>query len=152
MQKLQFTIAIKAPASKVYRTMLGLDSIKTCEKWLKVFNPTSTFKGTWEKGTKLYFIGTDENGNPGGMVSMVEEHVPDKFVSLRHVAVMEDNQEMTEGPEIEKWAGGHENYAFEESRDVTTVTVETDTPYGHIDYFKTSWPAALQKIKEMAEE
>ena len=152
MQKLQFTIVIKAPANKVYRTMLGLDDIKTYETWTYAFNPTSTYKGTWEKDTKMYFIGTGENGKQGGMVSIVEEHIANRFISLRHVAALEGEKEITEGADLEKWAGGHENYAFEEINDATTVTVETDSPEGFEDYFNNTWPKALEKLKHILEK
>ncbi|WP_202912279.1 hypothetical protein [Sphingobacterium olei] len=46
--------------------MLGLDDIKTYEHRTAEFNPTSTYKGSWNKGAKIYFTGVDENGEEGG--------------------------------------------------------------------------------------
>ena len=62
MKKLQFKKEINATAQKVYETMLGLIDKSTYEQWVSVFNPTSTYEGKWDKGSKIYFIGTDENG------------------------------------------------------------------------------------------
>ncbi len=56
MKKLQFKKEIKAPAQKVYETMLGLNDKSTYEQWTSAFNPTSTFEGTWEKGSKILFV------------------------------------------------------------------------------------------------
>ena len=65
MQQLQFTIEIKAPAQKVYETMLGLKDKSSYEYWTKTFNPTSTYEGTWAEGGKILFVGVDEKGKKG---------------------------------------------------------------------------------------
>lgn len=151
MKKIQFQIDIKASAEKVYRKMLGLDDIKTYEQWTAEFNPTSTYEGSWDKGSKIYFVGTDENGKRGGMVSEIADNVPFKFVSIRHMGMLDGEKEITEGPEVEPWVGALENYSFEEKDGLTTVTAETDTVEDFIDYFNTTWPNALNKLKEIVE-
>lgn len=151
MKKIQFQIEIKASAEKVYRTMLGLDDIKTYEQWTAEFNPTSTYEGSWDKGSKIYFVGTDENGKRGGMVSEIADNIPCQFVSIRHMGMLDGEKEITEGPEVEPWVGALENYSFEEKDGVTNVTAETDTVEDFIDYFNTTWPNALNKLKEIME-
>ena len=152
MKKLQFRKDIQAPAEKVYNTMLGIGNIETYEQWTSEFNPTSTYEGSWEKGAKMYFIGTDENGKRGGMVSEIADLTPLKFVSIRHCGILDGETEITEGAEVEKWAGGLENYSFHEDSDFTTVTVEIDVMEDHLDYFESAWPQALDKLKELAEK
>lgn len=151
MRKLQFKIDIMASAKKVYNTMLGIDNIKTYEEWTAVFNPTSTYEGNWEKGSKIYFVGTDENGKRGGMVSEIADNIPSKFISIRHYGILDGENEITDGPDVEKWAGGLENYFFEEHNGMTTVTVETEADNEYLDYFDTTWPKALDKLKELSE-
>jgi uncharacterized protein YndB with AHSA1/START domain len=151
MEKIQFTTQINAPCEKVYRAMLGLDSIKTYEQWTSVFNPTSTYQGNWDKGAKIWFIGTGEDGKRGGMVSEIAENIPNKFVSIRHYGILDGDNEITEGTDVEKWAGGLENYAFEENVGITTVNVECDATEEFVAYFQTTWPQALSKLKEMIE-
>ena len=151
MKQLQFEQDIKAPVQQVYRTMLGLDNIETYELWTKIFNPTSTYRGNWEKGSKMYFIGTDDEGNPGGMVSEVEEHIPAQYVAVRHYGMLQGDQVVTEGPEVEQWAGGVESYSFEEEEGVTTVTIETEVTEEYLDFFKQTYPRALYKLKELIE-
>lgn len=151
MKKLQYTINIKASAEKVYNAMLGINNIKNYEQWTAEFNPTSTYEGTWEKGSKMYFIGTGEDGKRGGMVSEIEENIPNKFVSIRHYGLLQEDKEITTGAEVEKWAGGHENYSYEENNGITTVTVEVDVAENFIDYYNTTCPKALEKLKEMCE-
>ncbi|WP_100615694.1 tungsten formylmethanofuran dehydrogenase [Confluentibacter citreus] len=152
MKKLQFKKDINSSAKNVYETMLGLKNIKTYEQWTSEFNPTSTYEGTWEKGAKMYFIGTDEHGNRGGMISEIADIIPSKFVSIRHYGMLDGVNEITQGAQVEKWAGGLENYTFRESNGVTTVTVDMDTTEEYMDYFKTTWPKALDKLKIMAEK
>ncbi|WP_228852922.1 SRPBCC family protein [Aegicerativicinus sediminis] len=152
MKKLQYKKDINASAEKVYNTMLGIKNIETYEQWTAEFNPTSTYEGNWEKGSKIYFIGTDENGKKGGMVSEIAENIPFSFVSIRHFGILDGDNEITEGPEVEKWAGGLENYSFQETNGVTTVTIETDITEDYLDYFNSTWPRALNRLKELAEK
>lgn len=152
MKKLQFKTDINATAQKVYETMLGLKHKATYEFWTSAFNPTSTYEGNWEKGSKIYFIGTDENGNKGGMVSEIEENLPAKFVSIRHFGILDGDNEVTTGEQVEKWAGGHENYSFRESNGMTTVTVDMDVIDEYLDYFNNTYPKTLDKLKEICEK
>lgn len=151
MKKLQFKTGINATVAKVYNTMLGLDDKATYETWTAEFNPTSTFEGSWEKSAKMYFIGTGEDGEKGGMVSEIAENIPNKFVSIRHYGILNGDTEITTGEDVEKWAGGLENYAFEENNGITTVTVEMDTTEEYVDFFNETWPKALNKLKLIVE-
>jgi hypothetical protein len=151
MQKLQFKTLIQAPAQTVYESMLGLLDKATYQQWTSAFNPTSTFEGSWEKGSKIYFVGLDENGKKGGMVSTIEENQAARFVSILHYGFLDGDTEITTGEQVEKWAGGHENYSFEESKGMTTVTVEIDVVAEYLDYFHENYPNALQKLKELCE-
>ncbi|WP_433830259.1 SRPBCC family protein [Flavobacterium anhuiense] len=152
MQKLQFKKEINASAQKVYETMLGLKDKATYEYWVATFNPTSTYEGSWDKGSKIRFVGTDENGNKAGMVSEIEENKPADFVSIRHYGFLDGDTEVTTGDQVEKWAGGHENYTFEENNGITTVTVDLDTIDEYLDYFNTTYPKAMDKLKEISEK
>lgn len=151
MQKLQFKQQIHASAQKVYETMLGLKDISTYQHWVSVFNPTSTYEGSWVKGSKIYFVGVDENGKRGGMVSEIMEHKPAEFVSILHYGFIDGDKEITTGELIEKWAGGHENYSFHEIEGVTTVTIDIDVVEEYLDYFNNHYPKALAKLKEITE-
>lgn len=152
MKKLQFKKEINATAQKVYETMLGLTDKSTYEYWTSAFNPTSTYEGSWEKGSKIYFTGVDENGKKGGMVSEIKENLPAQFVSIQHYGFLDGDTEITTGEQVEKWAGGHENYAYHENNGITTVTVEMDAIDEYLDYFNNTYPTALDKLKEVAEQ
>lgn len=151
MQKLQFKTSINAEVSKVWDIMLGISNISTYEQWTALFNPTSTYEGKWDKGSKILFVGTDEKGEKGGMVSRIVENIPNKFISIQHYGLLQAGNEITEGPEVEKWANGFENYSFETKENTTDLTVEIDCLDEYLDYFNESYPNALEKLKEICE-
>ena len=151
MIKIQYKISINAPAAKIYDTMLGIGSKSTYEEWTSLFNPTSTYEGSWEKGSKMLFVGIDEKGEKGGMVSRIIENNLNQFVSVQHYGLVKGESEITEGPEVEKWANGFENYTFEVADGFTTVTVDLDTTEDFVSYMNETYPAALNKLKEMCE-
>lgn len=152
MKKLQFNIKINASANKVFDRMLGITNKITYEQWTAMFNPTSTYEGNWNKGSRILFVGTDENGEKGGMVSEIADNIPNRFVSIRHLGLLKGDQQITEGPEVEKWAGGLENYSFEESNGATMVNVEMDSVEDYVEYMNQTYPKALRKLKEICEE
>ena len=132
--------------------MLGLKDKATYEYWTATFNPTSTYEGSWNKGSKILFVGVDENGQKGRMVSEIAENKPANFVSIRHYGFLDGDKEVTTGEQVEKWTGGHENYSYQENNGITTVTVDMDTIDEYLDYFKNTYPKALDKLKEIAEQ
>ncbi len=131
--------------------MLGISSKSTYEQWTALFNPTSTYEGSWNKGNKMLFVGTDEKGEKGGMVAEIAENIPNQFISIRHYGLLAAGKEITEGPEVEKWAGAFENYSFDENNGITVVTVELDTTEDFVEYMNEHYPKALNKLKEVCE-
>ncbi len=151
-KKLQLNVKINAPVNKVYDSMLGISNKSTYEQWTALFNPTSTYEGSWNKGSKMLFVGTDEKGEKGGMVSEIIDNILNQFISIRHYGLVKANVEITEGPEVEKWANGFENYTFLENNGTTTVTVDLDLTEDFLDYFNETYPKALDKLKEICEK
>lgn len=145
---LHYEISIQAPAEKVYRTMLDPEQYKA---WTAVFHPTSHYKGSWEKGAKIQFLGLDDKGVAGGMVSRIKENIPNQFISIEHLGLVQDGTEITSGPEVAEWAGALENYTFTEKQGETVLAVDVDTNQEYEAHFSETWPKALQKIKEMSE-
>ncbi len=148
MKKLQFKIDIDAQVEKVYETMLGKSTFK---QWASEFNPTSDYEGSWEKGAKILFIGINESGKREGMVGKIKENIPYEFVSVRYEGILDGDKEITQGSEVEGWAGSHENYSFSENGGTTTLTVEVDVHDKWMDYFHETYPKALEKLKQLCE-
>lgn len=152
MKKLQFKVNINAPVTRIYDFMLGINNKSTYEQWTSMFNPTSSYEGSWDKGSKILFIGVDEKGEKGGMVSRIAENIPNQFVSIQHYGLLSADKEITEGPEVEKWANGFENYTFEENNGTATVTVDLNIIEDFLAYMSQTYPKALDKLKEICEK
>ncbi|WP_423128636.1 SRPBCC domain-containing protein [Gaoshiqia sp. Z1-71] len=145
---LHFEISIHAGAGKVYQTML--DQERWIE-WTAEFNPTSSYKGSWEKGSKILFLGSDQDGNMGGMVSRIKENIPNRFISIEHLGIIQNDREITSGPEVDGWVGALENYSFTEQNGKTLLSVDLDTNEEFKSYFTETWPKALKKLKTICE-
>ncbi len=152
MKKIKLSVSIHAPARKVYDIMLGISNKSTYEQWTALFNPTSTYEGSWNKGSKMLFVGTDDKGERGGMVSEIFDNILNQFISIRHYGLVKGNEEITEGPEVAKWSNGFENYTFTEGNGITTVNVDLDTTEDFMEYMKETYPKALDKLKEICEK
>lgn len=151
MLKKTYKVNINKPAHTVYDKMLGLTDINTYNGWTKIFNETSTIKGNWEKDSKMHFVGTDSSGNVGGMVSIIAENKVNEFVSIKHIGIVKGNEEILSGPDVEKWAGGHENYTFKNVNNQTELVVDIDVVPDYESYFDDNYPKALEKLKEICE-
>lgn len=132
--------------------MLGIDDKSTYEQWTALFNPTSSYEGSWSNGSRIHFIGIDEKGEKGGMVSEIAENNPNKFVSIKHIGLLVSGKEILEGPDVEKWTGGFENYSFEENNGISSLVVEVDVSEEFESYMNENYPKALDKLKEICEE
>lgn len=146
---LHFEISIHAGATKVYDIMLDKKHYTT---WTAEFNPTSRFEGSWKKGSKMLFIGTDKDGNIGGMVSRIKENIPNQFLSIEHLGLINNGIEITSGAEVQEWAGALENYTFTETNGTTLLSVDLDSIEEHKGYFEETWPRALNVLKAICEE
>jgi len=148
IEVMHFEIAINCSSEIVYNSILEEDKYK---EWTSVFNPTSHFKGSWDKGSKILFIGTDQDGKTGGMVSKIRENIPGKFLSIEHNGIIKDGKEITNGPDVTEWAGSLENYSFIEKNNRTILSIDIDSNPEFRQYFLKTWPKALDKIKLICE-
>lgn len=149
MQKLRFAATIDAPRQKVWDTML---QDATYRVWTSVFNPQgSWFEGDWAQGSTIRFLGPDENGQIGGMVSRIRESRPGEYVSIEHLGMIHDGQEDTTSDAVKEWTPAFENYTLVDKDGATDVIVDMDSDERHVQMFEEAWPRALQKLKELAE-
>lgn len=150
MQKIHFSILINAPREKVWDTML---SEATYRQWTTAFNPGSYFKGSWEEGSKILFLGPNPDGiGEGGMVSRIKENRPHEFVSIEHLGMVNNGVEDTTSEEAKKWAPSYENYTFVDKDGGTEVLVDINILDEYKTMFDEMWPKALQLLKELVEK
>jgi hypothetical protein len=149
MQKLHFSIVINAPKEKVWNTMLD-DA--TYREWTSVFNPQgSYYEGNWKSGSKMLFIGPDENGKLGGMVSRIKENRPHEYLSIEHIGILQDGKKDTTSDAAKKWIPAFESYTFRETEGKTEVLIDVDIIDEYVKLFQGMWPKALLKLKHLAE-
>ena len=149
LETLHFEININASAEKVFDFMFDDEKWKI---WTYEFNPSSYFIGNWEKGSKMLFLGDDQNGGIGGMVSKIKENIPNKFLSIEHMGIVQNGEEIMSGEEVAIWSGALENYTFTEKDGVTILSVDMDSNQQFKEYFIKMWPKALNKIKLICEK
>lgn len=149
---IHFEITINETPDKVCKTMLDA---KHYASWTAVFNPHSSFEGSWDKGSSIRFLGADKDGRLHGMVSRIKENIPGSFVSIEHLGVIQDGVEIFSGPIADEFAGSLENYTFtgvngQTSLSVDMVSMQNLSPE-FLSYFEKTWPQALEKLKTICE-
>lgn len=143
MKKVQYQIGINCKPEKVFSIMLDEQYYR---EWTAVFNPTSHFKGSWKQGEVILFLGEDQDGEEGGMHSLIEKMIPNEFLSIKHLGMLEKGKKTFFEEDY------YENYHFEETSAGTMLKVEMDTEDSWADYLDKTWPDALQKLKEICEK
>ncbi len=116
-------------------------------KWTSVFAEGSDAITDWEEGSKVLFV----SGGGDGMVSRIETKRPNEFMRFEHMGVIKDNVEDTESEEVKKWAGATEAYTLKEENGTTELSVDMDITEDYKDYFISTWPKALEQVKQLSE-
>lgn len=145
MEKHTFNVSINASPEKVWDTLWSDESYRA---WTAVFAEGSTAVTDWKKGSKVLFV----DGKGEGMVSTIVENKPNEFMSIKHLGTIKDGVEDLESEQTLQWAGALENYTLETKDGNTLLTVDMDITDEYKDYFLTTWPKALDKVKQLAEK
>lgn len=134
--KLHFSTRIDAPKEKVWNTMLNDD---TYREWSSAFCEGAYYKGSWEKGSEIQFLG------PGGqgMFYKVAENKLHEFISLQYFGLVKDGEKNKESAEAKAMAGSYENYTFKESAGATELLIDIDVS----DQFKAMFEEDWKKMR-----
>jgi uncharacterized protein YndB with AHSA1/START domain len=149
LEPMQFEIEINTSPDRVYQVMIDENCYPV---WTAEFSPSSHFEGSWERGSDIRFIGEDQEGNMGGMISKIRENSPGRFISIEHQGILKEGQVIREGPEVNPWAGGLEEYTFIERDGRTLLSIDVDVSNDYKSYFEGTWPKALEKLKTLCEQ
>jgi uncharacterized protein YndB with AHSA1/START domain len=147
-EMLHFEITIDNTPENIFRIMLEDVAFR---QWTAVFNPTSRYMGSWAKGEKIVFLGTDTDGKSGGMVCRIRENIPGRFLSIESLREIVDGKEVNGNEHSNTWRGSLENYSFKPVGSQTLLSVDTDVPTDMKSYFTEAWPKALAKLKSLCE-
>lgn len=143
-----YEVEINAAPGKVYQR---LTDKKYYSEWTAEFNPGAYYEGSWKKGTEIRFLGPDQEGDIGGMISRVKENIPGKFLSVEHQGYFSKGKMFTGDDDQEGWGGSLENYTFTGKGNKTILSVDMDIVKKYRQYFDNTWPKALLKLKEICE-
>ncbi|TBO41183.1 SRPBCC family protein [Pedobacter kyonggii] len=141
MEKIEFKTTINATAEKVWDALFG---VETYPKWTAVFAEGSRVETDWKKGSKALFLG--DNGD--GMVAVIQDNIPNRYMSIKHLGEIKDGKEDLSGD----WGETFENYTLNERDGKTELLIDMNISDEWKDYFEKTWPKALDKVKEIAEK
>lgn len=144
MEKQHFKTNINAPREKVWDILWGDETYKA---WTSAFSEGSHVQTDWKKGSKALFL----DGKGSGMVAMIEENIPNEYMSIKHLGEVKDGVEDTTSDKVKEWAGAHENYTLKNVNGATELLVDMDINEEWKSYFEKTWPVALEKVRELAE-
>ena len=145
MERKSFSISVNASREKIWDILWSDSSYR---QWTSVFAEGSRAETDWKKGSKVLF----HDGKGDGMVSTIIENIPNEFMSIKHLGEVKKGIEDTTSEKVKQWAGAMENYTLTEVNGKTELNVDMDIAEEYKDYFLTTWPKALEKIKELAEQ
>ncbi len=140
----KFSTSIAAPREKVWEILWADESYRN---WTSVFSEGSHVETDWKEGSKVLFL----DGQGRGMVSKIAKFDAPGFMSFEHLGEVKDGVEDTTSDKVKGWAGSKENYTLKENNGQTTLEVDIDISDDFKEYFLTTFPKALQKVKELAE-
>jgi uncharacterized protein YndB with AHSA1/START domain len=146
MEKQEYRVTINAPKEKVWKALWDIDNFLA---WTSPFAEGGSVEtDNWKKGSKVLFL----DGKGSGMVSRVDENVPNRYMSFKHLGEVRNGVEDTTSEKVQSWAGATENYTLNESDGKTEVVVDMDINAEFAEMFKDIWPKALKNLKELAEK
>lgn len=155
LNKLNFEIEIMSSIEKVWGKMLGDEGYRV---WTLEFNPGGSYykkdhEGEFVVGENVDFLGPDDKGQLGGMISRVADVRKNEFISFEHLGYNMNGVRDTESEEIKKLFPSFENYTFEKiDNNQTKVKVFMESDPKYTEMFKDLWPKALKRLKEICEE
>lgn len=145
MKKQEFKIEVDAPREKVWDILWGKE---TYPLWTAPFSEGSRAETDWKEGSKVLFLNDDDEG----MIARIAKNIPNEYMSIEHIGVIMDGKEHTDNEKSKEWEGSLENYTLKEVNGKTQLLVDMDITEEYQDFFNTTWPIALNKIKELSEK
>ncbi|MEZ4910909.1 MAG: SRPBCC domain-containing protein [Saprospiraceae bacterium] len=146
---LQYSCVIPADPKHIYNTMIGND---TYAGWTKIFNPTSRFEGSWQKGQLIFFLGEGEDGKSGGMVSMIAENMDSEHISISHIKEWTVDDSLSKEYAVPE-DPSFENYSFIPVAEGTLLVVDMlGGVVAYKEYFDETWPKALDQLSKISSD
>jgi hypothetical protein len=138
------SIIINTTPDKIYSAIITKSKY---EKWACEFMEGSSYIGDWDIDSKIIFTSNSDAGKSFGMLGIISENIPNKFISIKVYGMIENGVEKTDIIDFPSY----ECYYFFDKNDGTTefrVIVETSKDY-HEDML-TLWDKALLKLQQVS--
>lgn len=143
---LHYEILIGVRPALVYRTMTDSKQFRV---WASAFCEGSYFEGSWQKDAEIRFLATNERGEKAGMIGRVIENIINEYILIRYSRSFDESKEHDSSSE--RWNGAKEIYRFQSKGEKTLLKVDLTVLPEYKNFFNKTWPAALEKIKELSE-
>ena len=141
INRLQFSTTIKAEKSNIWKALWDDNYYRD---WVSVFFEGSYLVvSNWIEGSIVHFLDPDKNG----IYSKIEKHIPNKIIVFKHIGNVINGKEQPIDEETKKWSGATETYSLSESEHGNLLTVDIDILDEHLEFMKTTFPKALEKVK-----
>lgn len=146
MQTLTFKLLIHATAAEIWPCICEPEHYKV---WTNVFCAGSYYKtDSFTQGSKIHFL----SPNGEGMYSLIDTLEENKLIVFKHLGIIKEFEEMPIDEEAQQWNNALERYELIPQEHGTELLVQVDTLEKYVDYMNTTFPAAMQQIKVLAEQ
>lgn len=145
MQRLQFSILLKADRAKIWHALWDHASYSD---WTSVFFPGShAVTEAWEEGSIVMFLTPEKHG----MYSRIVQHVPGERMWFSHIGGVKDGVQLPVTEADKAWSGSVENYSLEAAEEGHRLMVEVDTDAASVASMEKVFPRALERLRVLAE-
>lgn len=144
MKRLEFNIEINATPEKIWKVLWD-DT--TYRDWVSVFCEGTYAISNWNEGDKIHFLSPTGEG----MNSIIDKKIENQFMAFKHISEVKDFKEMSIDAATQEWTGGMEIYELIQNNNTTTLYVKMDCLEKYIEYFSTTFPKGLERVKQLSE-
>jgi hypothetical protein len=104
-------------------------------------------KTNWNEGDSVHFLTPDGKG----MNSIIEKKVLNQYIAFKHISELENFEPQPIDEATSEWTGAMEIYELIPNQSSVTLKVLMDTSEKYIEYFETTFPKGLERVKELSE-
>ncbi len=140
--RLIFEITIPAPCSLVWEKLWSVEGYGV---WTSVFCEGSYYSGELLEGNRVHLLTPEGHG----MYSNVFKRIENSTFIFEHLGEIVDFKEILNSDNSNLWSGAFEEYHLSEVNGHSLLRVEVDTLPQYADFMNTTFPKALEALKNL---